>query len=457
MNIIDYVGEHLTSIDFSTVTTVTPKSCNNFLELMEKWKEGMSVTQSLVDCAALCFAIHVSAKLEGDPLWSYLVGAPSSGKSTLCELIGADEFNTKPLSKFTGLVSGSREGNHLIPAMQGKCVVIKDGTLLLESTPQELANVYGELRDIFDGSLEAHYRNGVEASFKNISFSMVIGITEKIYALNMSALGERFLHVRLETTRETEQLRNRDAIDSIFQNSKVTVAEGNEEGDSRSFPLQRQFTAGFLAHLHGKMRNDEILRPRYTEEDKKLIQSIADVIACSRAAAPKDFKNEILYESRPEASTRVVKQIARVALSLCYVLGTKSITSEIRRLLVKMCNDTAYGRKFRIIREVAINEGITRSWMASKLDIPLQSCTNVLKDLMSMQILEERAEEERKGPGRKNKLLFCPKWIKNSFRTVANAATTSQHEDPEEKKPIKRRPIKKKRPVKKKAAGVVKR
>ena len=451
MNIIDYVGNHLTEVDFSTITTVTPKSCNSFDELMNRWKEGMSVTQSLMDCAALCFAIHVSTKLDGDPLWSYLVGAPSSGKSTLCELICADEFNTKPLSKFTGLVSGSREGNHLVPAMQNKCVVIKDGTLLLESTPQQLANVYGELRDIFDGSLEAHYRNGVEASFKNISFSMIIGITERVYALNMSALGERFLHIRLETTRETEQSRNRNAIDSIFQDTKITVAEGNEEGDSRSFPLQRQFTAGFLAHLHARLRNEDILRPSYTEQDKLLIQAVADVIACSRASAPKDFKDEILYESRPEASTRVVKQIARVALGLCYVLGTKSITPEIRRLLVKMCHDTAFGRKFRIIRLIAIHEGISRAWMATKLDIPLQSCTNVLKDLMSMQVLEERAEETRKGPGRKNKLLFCPDWIRDSFRTVENASKNADNEDPVKKKATKRKPVKKKRPIKKKS------
>jgi hypothetical protein len=193
MSIVELINSSLTTIDLSEVEIVKPKHCTHFDNLIEVYKEALEVTQSFKDCLALCLAVHISVKLEGEPLWLYLVGAPSSGKSTICELLSADEHNTRPLSKFTGLVSGSRQGSHLIPQLQNKAVIIKDGTLLLESTPQQLANVYGELRDIFDGSLEARYRNGVSASFSNIAFSMIIGITERIYALNMSALGERFL------------------------------------------------------------------------------------------------------------------------------------------------------------------------------------------------------------------------------------------------------------------------
>ena len=170
---IEVIRSSLSEIDLSEVVSIQPQACTSFAKLIEIYKQDMSVTRSLEDCLAICMATHLAVALEGDPLWIYLVGAPSSGKSTICELIASDEIHTRSLSKFTGLVSGSRQGSHLIPMLQGKCVVIKDGTLLLESSQQQLANVYGELRDIFDGSLNAEYRNGVSASFSNISFGMV--------------------------------------------------------------------------------------------------------------------------------------------------------------------------------------------------------------------------------------------------------------------------------------------
>ena len=313
--LVELINSSLTQIDLDEIEVVKSKHCVDFNHLLSIYSEDLVITESFEDCLATCLAVHLSVKLTGEPLWMYLVGAPSSGKSTIIELLSADEHNTRPLSKFTGLVSGSRQGSHLIPSLQNKAVVIKDGTLLLESTPQQLANVYGELRDIFDGSLEARYRNGVEASFKNITFSMIIGITERIYQLNMAALGERFLHIRLDTDRSTELERNSLAIDSIFGSMKLSVAEGNEEGDSRSFPKQRQYTAGFINHLHSRVVNEDIIRITATPEDKKLIQSLADVIACSRACAARaSNRDEIGYDSRPESSTRLVKLLSNCLL-----------------------------------------------------------------------------------------------------------------------------------------------
>ena len=204
---------------------------------------------------------------------------------------------------------------------------------------------------LFRSSLNAEYRNGVSASFSNISFGMVIGITERIYSLNMSALGERFLHCRLDTSREVEVDRNSRAIDSIWQSAARTNLEGNEAGDSRSFPKQRAYTAGLLSHLHTRIRNEDILRPGYTEADKSLIQAIGDVIACSRAQAPRvreyGSPSELLYDASPEGSTRVVKQLSRLALCLCYVLGETRITPRIRALLIKVGKDTSYGKQDR--------------------------------------------------------------------------------------------------------------
>jgi hypothetical protein len=457
MNIIDLIKASLVEVKLDEVVSIQPQQCNSFDELIEIYKQDMSVTPSLTDVMAITMAVHIAVALEGDPLWLYVVGSPSSGKSTICELLASDEIHTRSLSKFTGLVSGSRQGTHLIPMLQGKCVIIKDGTLLLESTPQQLANVYGELRDIFDGSLNAEYRNGVSASFSNISFGMVIGITERIYSLNMAALGERFLHCRLETSRDVEKSRNAKAVQSIFETTAKTNFEGNDAGDSRSFPKQRAFTAGFLSHLHSTLRNNDILRPGYTDHDVALIQSLADMIACSRAQAPRSKEygsSELLYDARPEASTRVVKQLSRLALCLCYVLGTTQITQRIRVLLTKVALDTAFSRQHNIIRTVALAEsGLTRQSIAVLTSIPLETITRRIDDLISLGILIPNDTDHRPVRGRTVPTLKCARWIQDAFRLVeqhveaglsdgtSTEPTSSESDSGQSSHPQKKRPI----------------
>jgi len=429
MSLLNIINNALTRIDLDTVVTVKAKACHRFEELISVYKENLVITDSFVDCLAICCAVHIAVRLESDPLWIYLVGPPSSGKSTICDLLSSDEHHTRALSKFTGLVSGSRQGQHLIPLLQNKCVIVKDGTLLLESTPQQLANVYGELRDIFDGSLEARYRNGVSASFSNISFGMIIGITERIYGMNMSALGERFLHCRLETDRNNEILRNNSAITSLLQGIKLNVAEGNDDGDARSFPKQRAVTAGFLNHLHSRLSNETILLPKYKPEDITLIQALADVIACSRASVPRQRNEDIAYTSRPEASTRVAKQLTRLAVCLCYVYGTNGFTEAIRNNLRKVALDTSFSKQHELIRCVALSaNGLNKSSLAVMAEMNIDTCTRRIEDMISLGIFNKEKEATRNGRGRKLHVITCPDWIVSSFRIAYHATKSSNDE-----------------------------
>lgn len=461
MNIIDLISSSLTEVKLDEVVSIQPQQCDSFQRLMEVYCQDMVITESLKDCLAICMAIHIAVALDGDPLWMYLVSPPSGGKSTVCDLICSDEIHSTPLDSLTGIISGDRNGKHLVPLMQGKCVVVKDGTLLLESNPLQLANVFGELRSIYDGSLVKHFRNGVSANFSNISFGMVIGITEKVYSINMAALGERFLHCRLETSREMEKVRNANAVRGVFEHTAKTNFEGNEAGDSRSFPKQRAYTAGFLSHLHSTLRNNEILRPGYTEDDVLLIQALADMIACSRAQAPrsKEFgSNELLYDARPEASTRVVKQLSRLALCLCYVLGTDRITQQIRVLLTKVGLDTAFSRQHNIIRTVALaKDGLTRHSISVLTLIPLETITRRIDDMISLGILIPNDTDNRPVRGRAVPTLRCAQWIQDAFRLVekniessisysqGTVSSSSECNSGQSRRPQKKRPDK--RPI----------
>jgi len=68
-SIIDVINSSLARIDFDSVQTVKVKECHNFYNLVDVYKEDMTITQSFIDCLAICCAVHIAVRLESDPLW----------------------------------------------------------------------------------------------------------------------------------------------------------------------------------------------------------------------------------------------------------------------------------------------------------------------------------------------------------------------------------------------------
>jgi hypothetical protein len=164
---------------------------------------------------------------------------------------------------------------------------------------------------------------------------------------------------------------------------------------------------------------------------------MADVIACSRAQTPrKDGADEIMYESRPEASTRVVKQLSRLALCLCYVLNTDEINDEILRLLTKVTLDTAFSRQYDIIRHVAMSDsGLNRQAIAALTEIPLQSILRRIEDLTSLGIFVTDSGTVRPKQGRSVPVIHCDPWVRDAYRLVTNYAAKTKAGSDTKKQP----------------------
>ena len=179
-----------------------------------------------------------------------------------------------------------------------------------------------------------------------------------------------------------------------------------------------------MTYMHSNLRGNTTLRPGYTEEDVALIQSLADMIACSRAQAPRSKEygtNELLYDARPEASTRVVKQLSRLALCLCYVLGEDHITQQIRVLLTKVALDTAFSGQHTIIRTVALAaSGLTKQDIATLTLKSAETMSRRIDDLVSLGILVPDSTTRRTMPAFK-----CARWIQDAFRLVESHAQAS--------------------------------
>jgi hypothetical protein len=420
----EFLIQHCQEVVLDEINVVSMAKCTSFEQLVDCYREDLTIDKSFIRCLAVGVAVHISRLLTGDPLWIYLVGPPSSGKSTICELLAAYEIGTKCLSKFTGLMSGMGEGNHLISRLIGLCVIVKDGTLLLDLSVQQLQNILGELRDIYDGSLEAFYRNGVEASFSGVTFSMIIAITEKVYTLSMSALGERFMHIRLEHSRELEAERNNRVIDTMFGGGIQRFDINNSAESVLKFPKQAAMTAGFLDHLTHKIKDEPLIQPHCSKEHRDLLRYLGIIIAASRGEPAVDHRTQdVQYDATVESSTRVVKVLSRAAYCLCYVLGKKEIDQEVMDIVITMAHNTAFGRQYQMLHYIAMHDGIQRASLSQGVGIPLETVTRRIDALMTLDILEI-AEGKRAERGRGVPSIKCVDWVQEAFRKVEKYVST---------------------------------
>ncbi|MFN9914620.1 MAG: hypothetical protein ACK53L_18680, partial [Pirellulaceae bacterium] len=138
--------------------------------------------------------------VEGEQIWIRLIGAPSSGKTSIAKAMsGSTQVVLK--STFTGLFSGWRDkdasvDSSLVPLIAGKTLIVKDADALLKQ--KNIEQIFSELRDFYDKDSSTFYRHGVAHDYHNIRSTMILMGTYVIRRSDQSFLGERFLDFELE-------------------------------------------------------------------------------------------------------------------------------------------------------------------------------------------------------------------------------------------------------------------
>src|SRR3990172_566831 len=148
----------------------------------------------------VCLATVATGATEGDALWVYVVGAPSSGKTEILRAFREPKNETTYyLSSLSpnSLVSGLKDGKHLLPELDGKTLIIKDFTMTLEMHRENRDALFGALRDAYDGSYSKAFGSVGTVGFDS-HFNLIAAVTNAIdsYYTVQSILGQRFLVVR---------------------------------------------------------------------------------------------------------------------------------------------------------------------------------------------------------------------------------------------------------------------
>ena len=249
----------------------------------------------------IVLAVALSQQLEGIPIWLILVGPSGDMKSVqLNSLRNEDVYVLHNLTSKT-LVNGfpnKIKYPDLAPELNEKIVIIPDMAQILKLPPNEKAELWGQLRDLYDGLAGKISGMGCRAQYENIKVTLLAGSTPSIdgQILVHQDLGTRELIFRTSGT-----LKKNNSMQKCFDNEEFEKRVSQELKDKTNDFLKETFIIR------------DFIKPEIIEE----LMKISTYVTYMRATAEFDqYTNDLRNDVYPEEPTRIAKQMKRLYVCL---------------------------------------------------------------------------------------------------------------------------------------------
>lgn len=357
-------------------SSVDKAQCDSFKELIKQFKSKLSMDAKMEEALAIILAVVVSVKIPLDPLWVFLVGPPGSGKTTLIETFSAANNYCELISKMSSkaLVSGWKgndgEDCSLLPYLKDRCLMIKDYTAVVSMPGQVQDELYGLLRDAYDGTVRVPYGNNEFRQYTDLTFSLVAGVTDVIHGDNRSTLGERFLKVELIGDDHNSDEQIMASIDSVESKLEATKH------------LQ-SYILGFLDRPFDLKKI-----PAPPDWYKTRILHLSKLAANMRASVDRDSHRHLAYRPRPEVGSRLAKQLVKLGMCLAYVYGEDEITERVYSIVRRVAFDTIKGFNLEIVQALTKREqGMTTLELSNLLALQTGSIKRIMEDLFELRLV----------------------------------------------------------------------
>jgi hypothetical protein len=347
-----------------------------------KWLELPSC--ELLD---VVFGAVFANRLNSDPLWLFLVGPPGSCKSEiLMSMDGAPLVHCETSLTSHTLISGMNLGGtdpSLIPKLIGKTLIVKDFTTILSLNQTARDEIFGTLRDAYDGRTTRRFGNTVNRKYEG-KFGIVGGVTCVIDSAthSNSVLGERFIKYRIRQTGGTFG-KGGDAIMKALDNMFEEPTMRPELREAGITVLDRPVTSEHI--------------PKLPQWFKERCRDLAHLVSALRGTVGRErYTQQILFKPMSEQGTRLAKQFAILASGIAVYRGVDEITEGIYSTICRVAMDTSPDRQEEIIKQIFLHGGKARTpEVAGWTRFPQDTCRYVLEDMAMLGLVERQDKEDK--------------------------------------------------------------
>lgn len=238
-------------------------------------------------------------RMPGDPVWTLVIGPPSSGKTEIVNstlglphMHAASEITVAGLLSGTGRKDKSRQatGGLLKEVGQFGILVLKDFTTVLSMNRDERSKVLAALREIFDGSWTRRLgTDGGQAFPWKGKLGLIAGCTDEIERHHevIASMGDRYLRLRMPE------------VDPKQQGSRSQSNQGRE------VEMRRQLEAAVTEFFSGVDLSAGVV---VQEGDQCRINALASFTALARSSVQRDgYRREIQFVPDSEMPGRLSK------------------------------------------------------------------------------------------------------------------------------------------------------
>lgn len=336
------------------------KSLGNLL-LIDDWEA--------VDIFLAVVAAH---KLGGNMFWVRLIGASGSGKSELLKSLQAHSDYAISADTFTpGAIRGGldSEGKTKLPRMleswNNKLVLTKDFASVISKKKEDRGEVFGLLRNAWDGTLDAFYGTKEGLVHLEFSFDWILASTPYIeHQRSLEAeLGSRFIDIRWNAPE--------DKISAILR-------AGDNDKDSNELRKDISYKMGEFLQKCNFSSN--------SFNDKKIAE-LAQAASTCRTPVSRGNHGVIYDLPTPELATRLYMGMRRIAIGLI-----KIGIEDYSKYMIRIALDCLPRLRRICIEEIAKNNKATQLDISEIAKVSQSTVNTAIEDLRLLGFTKDQSE-----------------------------------------------------------------
>lgn len=331
-------------------------------------------------------ATFVANKFDADPLWMMITAPPSSAKTeVLTALSGHPDAHIlsslTPQTLISGKIRKDGSDPSLLPLLSDKILVLKDFTTILTMYHEAKAEIFGQLREVYDGKYGKAFGTGERKDWEG-KVGLIAGVTpviDKQSAVNQQ-LGERFLYYRIPA--------------DDYRKTGVTAAR-NIFGQGAGRKKFKQLVGEFLTRFDNGMTHEFTLSEEY---EHKLVY-LGGFISLARATVDRERHSKLVtYIPQPEGPARLIKQLGLLGAGIAAVQEKSELDEYSYGIMKKTARDSMPAMRLKILRTLwEFEQERVTCWTSTKdvargCGIPTSTTKVCLEDLMMVGLLQQERE-----------------------------------------------------------------
>jgi len=322
-------------------------------------------------------ATALSQKLPGVPIWLIIVGPSGDMKSVQLNSIRNDDVMIMHNLTSKTLVNGYKDKlkyPDLAPDLKDKIIIIPDMAQILKLPPAEKGELWGQLRDLYDGLAGKMSGMGSRAQYEGIKVTLLAGSTPAID-------GQILVHQDLGTRELIYRTKG-----SKLKKNVMKMCFDNEELEEMIGRQLKEKTSDFLKEVY-------INREFIEEETIEELMEISTYITYMRAGAEFDYNNDLRNDVYPEEPTRIAKQMKRLYICLMNLSNDYPKERAIK-VLWHTAKSSAFPLRIKIFEHLLANQGkeFSTSDISDKLHIGKSTAKRECNVMWNMRLVKCRKE-----------------------------------------------------------------